>query len=309
MRIDTRKAILVALVTGAGLVGCGEDEAIRKPADVGDAGGSGECEPRTCEEIDVECGEIDDGCGRSIECGEPCTTGQGGGAGAGPLDCADEVLAAPARNGRRANSSGFAAGDANYLELFDVACEDVATCVDACAERGGTEAMCEASECLPAAATGNTCVPAPIWGSLESIQVEDASVFDMTQIVLTTSPYQDLLLVDDFALDVPGRATIRGITVEVRRVGDASVADDAVRLFRAGQLVGADQGKPDVWSEEPEWVTYGGSDDTWGEAWSSADLRSDAFGVALSAQYSEDAGNTRAYIDQVRVTVSYSICE
>ncbi|HKY41081.1 MAG TPA: hypothetical protein VJN18_34345 [Polyangiaceae bacterium] len=299
----------MGLVVSAGAFGCGDDEATGKGPEVSVAGAGGACAPRTCEELDVQCGETADGCGSTIECGEPCPEGQSGAAGAGPSDCADEVLDTPARNGRRASSSGFAAGDSSYLEIFDLACDDASTCVDDCVNRGGSDAMCDASECLPAVGAGNACVPAPIWGSLESIQVEDASVFNMAQIVLTTNPYRDVLLVDDFALDVPEGASILGITVEVRRAGDASVTDDSVRLLRGGQLVGVEHGKPDVWSDEPDWVTYGSSDDTWGEVWTPVDVSAEGFGVGLSAQYTEDAGNTRAYIDQVRVTVSYSTCE
>jgi hypothetical protein len=308
VRIDVPKVIVLGILVGAGLLGCGDDEATQKGPETNVAGAGGACEPRTCDDQDVQCGETDDGCGNILECGDPCSEGQGGAAGAGPTECGGEIVDTPTRDGRRARSSGFAAGDASYLEIFDVACDAVSTCIDDCVGRGGTQDMCDASECLPAAA-GDACVPAPIWGSLESIQVEDSSVFDMTQIVLTTSPYRDTLLVDDFALEVPDGASVLGITVEVRRAGDASVADDSVRLLRAGELVGGERGKPDMWSEQPEWVTYGSAEDTWGEVWTSADVTAEGFGVAISAQYTEDAGNTRAYIDQVRVTVSYATCE
>ena len=290
------------------VAGCGDDEATHRPPATVDAGAGGACEPRTCQELDVQCGEVDDGCGRSIICGDACSGGQGGGGGAG-TSCADAVQSAPVRSARRARSAGFEAGDDAYLELFDVACDDASVCVDECATRGGTEEMCGASECLPAVGAGNACVPAPIWGNLESIQVEDASVFDMSQIVMVTTDYRDTLLVDDFGLDVPDSARIRGITVEVRRAGDASVVDDTVRLLKGGSVVGAEHGSSDAWSDEPTWVTYGGEDEAWSETWTAADLNAQDFGVALSAQYTGDAGNTRAYVDQVRVTISYSACD
>ncbi len=131
----------------------------------------------------------------------------------------------------------------------------------------------------------------------------------MTQIVLAATSYTDTLLVDDFALDVPDGATVHGITVEVRRAGDASIVDDSVRLLKGGKLVGAEHGKPDAWGDEPAWVTYGAEDDTWSEVWTPAELNAADFGVAFSAQYTGDAGNTRAYVDQVRVTISYSKCD
>jgi hypothetical protein len=204
---------------------------------------------------------------------------------------------------------GFAASDDSYLALFDVACDDATSCVTACAKAGGVGEMCDASECLPASQGGNACVPPPVWGSLESIQTEDASVLDMTQIVLADTGYADVLVVDDFGLDVPDGAAIRGITVEVRRAGDASVVDDSVRLVKAGKVVGAEHGRPDAWGDEPAWVSYGAEDDLWSEGWTPAELNAADFGVAVSLQYTEDAGNTRAYIDEVRITVAYSSCD
>jgi hypothetical protein len=255
---------------------------------------------------------MDDGCGHAIECGGACagTGGQGGASGQGAGgSCADAVLTAGGRNGRQARSAGFQAGDDSYLALFDVTCDDATACVEACGKAGGATEMCGASECLPAPPSGNACVPPPVWGNLESIQVEDSSVLDMTQIVLVNTSYTDVLLVDDFGLDVPDGAEVRGIAVEVRRAGDPSVVDDSVRLVKGGKLVGAEHGKPEAWGDEPSWVTYGAEDDTWSESWSPAELNAPDFGVALSAQYTEDAGNTRAYVDEVRVTVSYSKCD
>ncbi|HKY36731.1 MAG TPA: hypothetical protein VJN18_12365 [Polyangiaceae bacterium] len=308
MRIDTPKAILIGLVVGAGVLGCGDDEATQKSSDVSAAGVGGACEPRTCEQLDAKCGQTDDGCGSTIACGDPCSGGEGGAAGSGPTDCANEILVTPAHYGRRARSSGFAGGDDSYLELFDMTCSDASTCIDECTVHQGSAEMCGASECLPDAQGSNACVPPGIWGGLESIQLEDSSMLDMTQIVLASSPYRDVLLVDTFGLDVPEGADIRGITVEVRRAGDATVVDDSVRLLKAGELFGAERGISDAWSDEPAWVSYGGEDDSWGEQWLAADLKAESFGLGLSAQYTDDAGNTRAYVDQVRLTVSYSIC-
>lgn len=308
MRRELPPGILTVLMLAVTAAGCGDDEAVARPPGIQAAGAGGACDPRTCEELEFTCGEADDGCGTTLECGAPCSSGQGAAGGAGPVDCAEEILAAPVRYGRRARSSGFEGGDEDYVELFDLACTEAATCIDECTTRAGTDEMCAASECLPDAQGGSACVPPGIWGSLEGILAEDDSVLDMSQIVLTSTAYRDALLVDDFGLDVPEGAHIRGIAVEVRRAGDFSVVDDSVRLLKSGERAGAERGTPDEWSEEPGWVSYGGEDDDWGESWSPADLNAEGFGVALSAQYTEAAGNTRAYVDQVRVTISYSLC-
>lgn len=302
--------VVVALVAGACAYGC-SDEPTPKTMTGNGAGEGGACQPRSCTDADVRCGEVEDGCGHVLTCGDACV-GAGGQGGAGPVgsagSCDENVVATEIRNGRRAHSAGFEAGDDKYLELFDVPCGDALTCVEECDQRGGLKAMCIASECLPASESTKSCVPPPIWGSLESIQAEDQSILDMSQIVLVNSSYRDVLVVDDFALDVPAAATIRGITVQVRRSGDASVVDDSVRLVKAGEVVGSEHGTPEAWSDDPEWISYGGEADTWSEDWTAADLNAADFGVGLSAQYTEGAGNTRAYVDQVRVTVSYSDC-
>jgi hypothetical protein len=128
---------------------------------------------------------------------------------------------------------------------------------------------------------------------------------DMCQLILVQSTYRDVLLTDRFGLEIPRAAIIRGITVEVRRAGDDSVADNSVHIIKGGQIGIAERALPDPWSADVTWVTYGGPDDLWGETWIAEDLDSDDFGLALSAAYSKNVGNTVAYVDVVRVTVTY----
>ena len=53
-------------------------------------------------------------------------------------------------------------------------------------------------------------------------------------------------------------------------------------------------------------VTYGGPDDTWGLSWTAGNLQSSSFGVSIQARYTDTAGDDRAHIDSVRVTIFYS---
>lgn len=275
------------------------------------AGAGGGCEPLTCEDVGVTCGEIEDGCGNARECGPACAGGGQGGAAGSAAECPSpsDVMASAPRSARRARSVGFSGTDEQYSELYDVPCEDVSDCATACTERGGAEAMCEDSECLPNAMGDSDCLPAPVWTNLDAIRFEDASIFEMTQIILVNSTYRDVLVADQLSMEVPAAATIEGISVEVLRAGDASVADDSVRIVRGGRIGAAERALPQTWLEEPAWVTYGSPGDLWGESWSPADVNADDFGVALSAAYTSTVGNTRAYVDQVRVTVHYSLCE
>ncbi len=284
----------------------GGDEALS--AGSSSAGAGGACEPETCEEQGLDCGEVDDGCGRTIECGPACSAGAGG---AGPDTCAlgDDIVEGTPRTARRARSAGFSGTYADYAELYEMPCNDVSACTDACLERGGQQEMCEASECLPNGMSGNDCLPAPVWDGLESLQFEDASIFDMTQIILVNTTFRDTLLADQFKLEVPEGAEIRGVTVEIRRAGGDGVADHSLRIIKGGEVRDAERAQPQTWSEGPTWVSYGGADDLWGETWTPAQLNADDFGVALAVAYTQNVGNTRAYVDQIRVTVSYVPCD
>jgi len=220
------------------------------------------------------------------------------------------VLTSPATNARRARSAGFQGSSQAYLQLFDVPCTTPNDCASACADAGGQKVMCDAAECLPNVQAGNGCAPAPVWDNLSGIQAEASSTADMCQLILVDTTYRDALLTDQFKLEVPKAAIVRGIKVDVRRAGDDSVSDDSVRIIKGGQLGAAERALPQTWSPEVGWVSYGGPTDLWGEQWSAADLNSDGFGVALSAAYGKNVGNTSAYVDEVRVTVSYQMrCE
>ena len=316
----------------------------------GGAGGVGPCVPRTCESSRVLCGALDDGCGAVVMCGECGNGGQGGdgscmpttcelenkncgriGDGCGhELDCGtcdgdtcgavvpnvcgcpseEEVFASTPRTAGRAESAGFSGSEQDYIELFEVTCETHDDCASACVDRGGTDDMCEASECLDDGDGGRVCLPAPAWGNLQGIQAESSSVTEAATLVVVATSYHDPLLTTAFDLDVPEGAMVRGITVELRRAGHASVSDDSLRIVKGGRISGAERAASDPWSEDLTWVTYGGPDDLWGEEWSSADVMADDFGVALAVNYESSVGNARAYVDQVRVTVHYSLrCE
>ncbi len=170
--------------------------------------------------------------------------------------------------------------------------------------------MCEASECLAAPEGGKDCLPAPVWANVDNIRFEDESAEQMTQLILVPSDYHDALLVDQFALDVPAGATVLGITVEIRRAADESVADDSMRIIKRGRTGYSERALPSAWNQDLAWISYGGSDDLWGEEWTPDDINAGDFGIAFSAAFTGAVGNTRAYVDAARVTVRYEIsCE
>jgi hypothetical protein len=237
--------------------------------------------------------------------GGSMTAGGTGGA------CAGDI-AEDRRHGRRARSSGFSGTDAQYGELYNLACFSIDDCIEPCLERGGTETMCFAGECVDS--TEDYCLPATVWSNLPSLLVEGSDPYtDAAVLVLVGTPYRDFLLVDDFKLEVPASAEIKGITVTVRRAGGGAdeAFDYAVRLLKGGVMGESDRATATPWNAPPfENVDYGGPTDLWNETWTPADVNAADFGVALAAGYTQTAGNGRAYVDIVYVTVSYSLaCE
>jgi hypothetical protein len=190
--------------------------------------------------------------------------------------------------------------------LYDVSCASVDDCVEPCTTRGGTTEMCAASICVDS--TSDYCLPATVWHNLQALRTEGTDSTDGAELVLVNDPYQDFLLVDDFKLEIPASAEILGITVTIRRAGGSSMeaADGAVRLIKRGVVGDADRSLPTPWTG-PEYadVDYGGPTDLWNETWTPADINGSDFGVALSAIYTDTAGNGRAYVDIVYVTVHH----
>lgn len=229
----------------------------------------------------------------------------GGEAGMGTESCTTQTLKS---HGTRARSSGFAGTLDQYDSLYDLSCETQTDCNTPCLAAGGTTEMCAGTYCMMSST--NYCLPATIWTNLTAATIEGTDpIADGAQLVLWSDPYRDFLLVDDFNFDIPASATIKGITATVRRAGggENEAADAGVHLIKGGVTGTLDKSKATTWGTDLEDVDYGGAADLWAESWTPADLNAEDFGVAVSAQYAQSAGNGRAYIDIVYVTVSY--CE
>jgi cysteine-rich repeat protein len=118
------------------------------------------------------------------------------------------------------------------------------------------------------------------------------------------SPTQ-YLKATDFAFALPGAATVNGITVAIERHSAAGLIHDArVRIVKGGVIGATDRALGGNWPTSDAIATYGGASDLWGETWTPADVNGAGFGVALSVADNVDA----AGVDQITVTISYSLC-
>jgi|GEM_PF-744662 len=259
----------------------------------GGGGGDDGCVPRTCESLSACGGQVDDGCGRTLQCA-PC----------GPKSCEKSTELTFARS---AKSSGFSGTTERYRELYDVSCETPDDCQAPCTARGGTKEMCAATECVQS--TQDYCLPATVWQNLSALSTsgEDLAV-DGAELVLVALPYRDQLLAGDFQFELPESAEISGIEITLRRAADyeSSAADQSVRLTKQGVAGKIDRAKPQQWPAGTfQLARYGGKDDLWGETWTAEELNAGALGVALSVQYTQPNGNARAYVDLVQAKAYY----
>lgn len=247
--------------------------------------------------------------GGAGDAGSTSAGGMGGNAGEG---CVSEAGEQTARQyAHRARSSGFSGSDTEYSELYSLPCFSVDDCIAPCSERGGTEEMCAASQCIDS--IDDYCLPATTWSGLGTLAAEGTDPYsDAAQLVLVNDPYLDHLLLDDFRFEVPENAEIHGVTVTVRRAagGENEAVDAEVRLIKNGEKGGSDRSSPAPWSA-PDLVNadYGGPEDLWGQTWTAADFNAQNFGVSLAASYPQSGGNGRGYIDIVYVSVHYQVCD
>lgn len=114
----------------------------------------------------------------------------------------------------------------------------------------------------------------------------------------------------DFDFAIPAGATIDGIKVEVEKSAQNTnrIKDSSVRIVKGG-VIGATN-KADLanfWGTSDAYTTYGSPTDTWGLAWTPADINASDFGVAFAAKKDTTSGNEyEARVDHIRITVYYT---
>ncbi|MFA6416366.1 MAG: immunoglobulin-like domain-containing protein [Candidatus Paceibacterota bacterium] len=112
----------------------------------------------------------------------------------------------------------------------------------------------------------------------------------------------------NFGFSIPAEAIIDGIVVAVeRKASDKSFFDNAIRIVKEGKVGSEDKSSKDTWLTTDSTVTYGGPSDLWGETWTSSDINSKDFGLAVSVKKVEGATNQKPSIDWVNISVSYHL--
>lgn len=129
---------------------------------------------------------------------------------------------------------------------------------------------------------------------------------------ILASAQTNYMLCTGFSFSVPVTASICGIKVDVERnaagllIG-SSVTDNRVMIVKNGVIGGTNHASGAGWTGTDAMASYGSNADTWGLAWTPADVNSPNFGIALSATLNAGLASLflTANVDYVRVTVYY----
>lgn len=154
------------------------------------------------------------------------------------------------------------------------------------------------------AVNNNAAVGTVAWTSLSIIPGGFNSF-----IVATTGPADtEYLELTDFGFAIPSGATISGIKMEIDRFGDpfaGIVADNIVKLVKAGTVAGSSEASPTSWPLGFSLATYGGQTDLWGTTWTAAQINDPGTGVVISVALA--SSGSQAVVRGARMTVYYTL--
>lgn len=171
----------------------------------------------------------------------------------------------------------------------------------------------------PTTATNNTSLGTISWSSPNNVFLSDNQ---RATVILSNDQISNYLVATGFDFSaIPDNATITGILVNIERSEEglstrAGIFDYAVHIVQGG-TISATENKADIstaWpnSANENYASYGGVADLWGISWTTAQIKSANFGVAISAQNRKISGhpagaNESARIDHITITVEYSV--
>ncbi|MFY7839329.1 MAG: hypothetical protein ACOVP7_03585 [Lacibacter sp.] len=166
----------------------------------------------------------------------------------------------------------------------------------------------------PATVSNNTSSGIFSWSSITNIVSSDnIEATAGYTLGLFSSVQSNNLMSQNFNIALPLTVTICGIEVQIEGDADGlgilgtSVKDQTVRLLKGGSMVGTNKARTSSWPGSETVVTYGSSSDLWGTTWTSAEINSADFGVALAVQVNSGALGAflNADVDAVTVNVYY----
>ena len=146
------------------------------------------------------------------------------------------------------------------------------------------------------------------WINPGNVTADDGNEATITNY--DSDEFEQTLRSHTYGFAIPGGATIDGIEVIVRRrnsSGGGGVADDVIRLAKAGVAVGDNKSTGVVWPTSEAPITYGTPTDLWGTTWTPADINDPGFGLTLNPLNTGNAQN--AQVDYIQIIVYYTTGE
>lgn len=142
------------------------------------------------------------------------------------------------------------------------------------------------------------------WSNRNRIYSDDNSY---ASVSLNNGSQSKSLIGSDFNFSIPTFATVVGIEVVIGKSqgNNDAITDYSVKLVKGGNITGGNYSKSGTWSTAETASVYGGSSDLWGTTWTPANINATDFGVAIAV--SSGKNNSDAYIDYIKVRVTYSL--
>lgn len=160
---------------------------------------------------------------------------------------------------------------------------------------------------FPGTGADDASVGTVSWNSATAVTAEDTVNAFRAHLNSQVTHY---LKATNFGFSIPAGATIRGITVEIKRMRTSAGGtnqDSAVRIVKGGSIGATNKASAAVWPLNVlTYASYGSASDLWGENWTAADINASNFGAVLSG-INPSATNTNSSVDAIRITVTYSV--
>lgn len=146
------------------------------------------------------------------------------------------------------------------------------------------------------------------WSSLTNAQTSNDSD---ASVSLDDNQISRYLKATGFGFAIPTGSTINGITVQVERRAQSSdrIKDSSVRIVKGGVIGTTNKANTSsFWDNNADVIaTYGSTSDLWGQTWTVNDINDSNFGVVFAVKKDTTAGsNTSAFVDHIKITVSYT---
>lgn len=145
-----------------------------------------------------------------------------------------------------------------------------------------------------------------VWTSVQNAQYPDG-ILTTAGPLSSSGSFSDYLMATQFYFTISAEYTISGIEVVLARNSTRlpQTYDYRVRIVKNGIISSYDHSNITPWQAQSNPATYGSNGDLWGETWTTADINSSGFGVAVAVKKQGAGQDLTVFIDNIQVRVYY----